>query len=232
MTNSRISAKDLCVSYNGTKIIRQVSFEVAAGNFLSIVGPSGSGKSTILHALARFIPSSGTIDLPESLGVVFQKDGVFPFMTVEENVRFAFKGKNQEVDLLLYSTGLNQLKDRYPASMSGGQIQRLNFARAFATDPAAILCDEPFSALDEISRVQMETWLLDYWEKQKKTIIFVTHSIEEAIFLSDQVLVLCEGKIAKIFPVDFNRPRSQEIIFDPKFVSLRKAIIDEFKCSN
>jgi NitT/TauT family transport system ATP-binding protein len=215
--------------------IRRVSFEVERGGFLSVLGPSGCGKSTLLMMLAGLIPpTSGAIDIDGSpvtgprreTSVVFQIPSLFPWRSVLSNVLFPieiFKGDRRhfrdEALKLLEMTGLSEFKDRLPEQLSGGMAQRVSLCRALIPNPALLLMDEPFSALDALSRDEMNLELQRIWEKFRKTVVFVTHSIREAVFLSDRVIVfsprpaviVCDVRIA------LPRPRTLEVQETPEF---------------
>jgi len=200
--------KNLSVSFRNLNIIKNVNFEVKEGEFVAIVGKSGSGKSTFLKTLAGFIPFSGSIFLPKKISLIFQQYAVFPWLTVSENISFGLENMSnkKQKDILQKHLKLAELEDKkekYPAELSGGQIQRVALARSLAPDPDILLMDEPYGALDEYTRGKMQKWLLDIWTTHKKTVLFVTHNIEEAIFLADRVLVLNNATFQKEFQVLF-----------------------------
>lgn len=227
--NSHISVENLTVNYNGYDAIKGVNFTAAHGEFVAIVGKSGSGKTTFLQALARFVKSSGKILIPGTVGMVFQHYAVFPWMTVSENIGFglgnrSLEEKQQIILEHLALAHLEEKKDSYPTELSGGQVQRVALARCLAHDPEVLLMDEPYGALDSYTRDQMQQWLLGVWSGNKKTVIFVTHNIEEAVFLANRVLVLKDGEFVNEVHVNFPRPRHSEIKFTAEFNSLRKEI--------
>jgi NitT/TauT family transport system ATP-binding protein len=228
---SYISVKELTVKYNGYVALESVSLEAGEGEFIAIVGKSGSGKTTFLNALARFIPFSGEVTLSGKPGYCFQHYAVFPWLTVSENIAFGLQEKNRVdreriIEDHLALTELQDKKEKFPAELSGGQVQRVALARSLAPNPAVLLMDEPYGALDAYTRERMQQWLLDVWAKHRKTVIFVTHNIEEAIFLADRVFVLNHQRFTKEFPVSFPRPRSEEIKFTSEFNQLRKSIFE------
>ena len=228
---AHIQVKGLHVRYDTHAVLCGVDLELARGEFVSIVGKSGCGKSTLLHALAGFIEREGEVAMPADIGVVFQSYAVFPWLTVKGNVGFGLhrldsSERDRLITRALETVGLLAFAKRYPAELSGGQTQRVALARALAPDPEVILMDEPFGALDIYTREKMQTWLLDVWERDHKTVLFVTHHIEEALFLSDRVMVLGRGCMLGTFPVGFPRPRQEELKFTPAFVDLKRRVLD------
>lgn len=227
---SHIVIKNLSIKRGEDFILRNVNLEVAKGEFVVVVGKSGSGKTTFLHTLARLLPFSGEINIPRNIGVVSQEHGVFPWLTVEKNISFGLDKlhpiKRQEIiEEHLALTELKHKRHVYPGELSGGQIQRVAVARSLAPDPEVLLMDEPYSALDAHTRDKMQEWLLDLWHKKQKTVIFVTHNIEEAIFLADRVLIINEQKFISEIPILFSRPRHRDIRFTEEFNGLRKEIL-------
>jgi NitT/TauT family transport system ATP-binding protein len=199
-----------------------VDLRVAAGEFLCIVGPSGCGKSTLLRILAGLDrQTSGTIRVDAAgwaveNAMVFQESGLFPWMTVETNVRFGLDTRgvpaaeaDQRVEAALKLVGLTQFRKHYPHQLSGGMRQRIAIARAIVTDPAMLLMDEPFAALDAQNRVILQTELVRLWEQTGKTVVYVTHSIEEALLMGDRTVVMTAqpGRIKQIIDVPFPHPR-------------------------
>jgi NitT/TauT family transport system ATP-binding protein len=219
-----------------------LSFTVAAGEFVSIVGPSGCGKSTILRILdgldsaseGRISANGADAPVPGSdRGLVFQSDSLLPWRTIAENVAIGLEivgvrrsDARLEVARLLRMVGLTGFADLYPAELSGGMRQRANLARALAVDPQILLMDEPFGSLDAQTRLLMQAELLRIWEANRKTVLFITHSIEEAIFLSDRVLVMSArpGHIVDEFDVAIDRPRGEGVIRSREFTSMAEAI--------
>jgi NitT/TauT family transport system ATP-binding protein len=162
--------------------------------------------------------------------MVFQNYAVFPWLTVRDNIAFGLRGlpvqeREDIVARYLEMVDLTAHAGKYPAQLSGGQTQRVALARAFAPNPKVIFMDEPFGALDTFSRNNMQEWLGQAWQRENKTILFVTHSIEEALFLSDRILLFGDGQICGDLNVDFARPRTAETKFDPEFVDLRKKVL-------
>jgi NitT/TauT family transport system ATP-binding protein len=211
------------VSEQGTVVaIDHVDLKVAPGEFLCIVGPSGCGKSTLLRILAGLDrQSSGSIKVDAAgwavqNAMVFQESGLFPWMDVETNVRFGLDTRgvsraeaDPRVEAALKLVGLARFRKHYPHQLSGGMRQRSAIARAFVTDPGMLLMDEPFAALDAQNRVILQTELVRLWEHTGKTVIYVTHSIEESLLMGDRTVIMTAqpGRIKKIIDVPFPHPR-------------------------
>ncbi|MFZ6750455.1 ABC transporter ATP-binding protein [Undibacterium sp. Ren11W] len=205
--------------------LKDINLEIAQGQFVCLLGPSGCGKSTLLNAIAGFaLPSSGSIIADGKLvnapgperGMVFQEYALFPWMTVEKNIAFGLEIKGmgkaeiaQRVASLLGMLGLADFKNRFPKDLSGGMRQRVAIARVLALDSPIMLMDEPFGALDALTRRNLQDELLRIWAELKKTIIFVTHSIEEAIYLADRIVVMTyrPGTVKRDITVDLPRQR-------------------------
>ena len=230
-TEDGFRARDLSVSLGGRNVLRNVSLDVGHGSILSVVGRSGAGKSTLLYALAGLIGYQGFVERPAKMSFVFQGYALFPWLTVRENIAFAVRGGSREerastVARYLMRTGLVEHASKYPLQLSGGQTQRVAFARALAAQADAVLLDEPFAALDEYTRVDMSAWLLEIWSESRPTIVLVTHNIDEAVFLGDSVVVLSEGRIVHTATPPFGRPRDRSIWRSESFFKLRSEILD------
>ncbi len=226
-------------------VLQDITFEVKSGEFVSIVGPSGCGKSTILNLVSGLLPlSEGNIKVlsdggPRSLGYIFQKDVLFPWRTVLENVCLPLKFRkvdketaSQKATEWIRRVGLQGFEYYYPAQLSGGMRKRVALAMVFIYEPATILMDEPFGALDIQTRNVMENELLQLWEENKKTVVFVTHDLEEAISLSDRVLVMKRGpgRIKSTYEIDLPRPRNVvDIRFHRHFLDLHQRIWNDLK---
>ncbi len=229
---------------NPVVALEDISLEIPAGEFLAIVGPSGCGKSTLLRIVSGLLePTVGTVSVrgktPEQarrdveFGVVFQNPVLFPWLRALANVLLPEKilgernpthGPHTEklARLLLKDVGLAGFEGHYPAQMSGGMQSRVAIARALIYQASTLLMDEPFGALDEFTRDRLNLQLLDVWDKAQATVLFVTHSIQEAIFLADRVVVLSPrpGRIERVATVPFGRPRPLELRYKPAFGSL------------
>src|SRR5499427_2026684 len=213
---------------------------IAPGEFVCVVGPSGCGKSTLLRILAGLErASSGTIDVdaagwPVENAMVFQESGLFPWMNVETNVGFGLMTRGVpkaeaagRVEAALRLVGLTKFRRHYPHQLSGGMRQRSAIARAFVTDPAMLLMDEPFAALDAQNRVILQAELVRIWEQTGKTVIYVTHSIDEALLLGDRTVIMTAqpGRIKEIIDVPFPHPRDvMELSAAPEFGALKLEI--------
>ena len=214
-----------------------INLTVAPGEFVSLLGPSGCGKSTLLNAIAGFsLPSSGDILVDgrpvtgpgPDRGMVFQEYALFPWMTVQQNIAFGMEIQQaapaairDQVESLLKILSLQEFRDRFPKDLSGGMRQRVAIARVLAIDSPILLMDEPFGALDALTRRSLQDELIRIWAQFKKTIIFVTHGIEESIYLSDRVVVLTyrPGTVKQIVPIDLPRPRDTS---SPDFNALKR----------
>jgi NitT/TauT family transport system ATP-binding protein len=215
--------------------IEQISLDVPRGSFISLVGPSGCGKSTLLKMMGRLLPpSAGVIryrDIPQGevrprLGVVFQESLLLPWRNILDNIMLPIdvmgldrKAGADRARELMKMVGLAGFEKKYPFELSGGMQQRAAIARALASDPELLLMDEPFGALDALTREQMAGELQTIWSRTKKTVVFVTHSISEAVYLSDRVVVL-SGRPSRIMDdiiIDLPRPRSLDMMSDPEF---------------
>lgn len=240
----KLSAEQINMTFardgNSTQVLRAVNLQVAAGEFLCILGPSGCGKSTLLNTFAGFLaPTSGSVKIdgevvtgPDPRRIfVFQERGVFPWLTVEGNIGFGLsKLTRAERDLRIAHyvklVGLEGFEKAYPSELSGGMKQRLEVARALAVNPDVLLLDEPFGALDSITRLTMRRELLRIWEAERNTIIFVTHDIEEAVQLADRVAVMSDrpATIQRIVEIDIPHPRD---ISSPRYLELRNGIFNQ-----
>jgi NitT/TauT family transport system ATP-binding protein len=224
-----------------THALRDVTFDVRPHEFVSIIGPSGCGKSTVLKILGGLVsPSAGRVEVSgrpvtgpgPDRATVFQFPGLMPWRTVRDNVTLAleFAGvdkreRRRRADAYIQLVGLADFADHHPRELSGGMQQRVGLARALAVEPNVLLMDEPFGALDAITRTQMQDELLRIWEQTRKTVIFITHAIEEAILLSDRVIVMGQGTIAHEVVVDLPRPRSRhDLLSDRRSLDLMREL--------
>jgi NitT/TauT family transport system ATP-binding protein len=224
----------------GTVALRDIDLEIEQGEFISLIGPSGCGKSTLLRIIGDLIePTAGTATVngkparqarrDHDYGIVFQDAVLYDWRTVSKNVALPLELANWErdrrakrVEEMLDLVELRGFGDHYPWQLSGGMQQRVSIARALSFDPSLLLMDEPFGALDEMTRERLNAELLRIWQASGSTVVFVTHSIAEAVFLSTRVVVMSPrpGRISKVIPVDLPQPRTQATREDPRFFEL------------
>jgi NitT/TauT family transport system ATP-binding protein len=227
--------------------IDRIDLDVATNEFVSIVGTSGCGKSTLLNMVGGLTePTFGDIRIDgrpvigpgRDRGFVFQGYSLFEWLTVEGNIRFALEksrlSKAEKTELVrefVQSVGLAGFEDAFPRQLSGGMRQRVAIARALVYKPSLLLMDEPFGALDAQTRGMMQELLLRVWEEHKVTVLFVTHDVEEAIFLADRVVVLASrpGNLKRIVPVPLERPRRYDIVTTPEFSELKRGILADIR---
>ena len=232
-------------SYPGEDLtlIENLDFSVRRGEFVSLIGPSGCGKSTIFRLLNRLNePVSGRIEIfsqNNRCGYMPQQDLLLPWRTVAENVRLPLelqgglgeREMNDRAEEALREVGLAGWGDKLPRELSGGMRQRASFARTLMTGADLLLLDEPFSALDYLTRLSMREWLLDQWEKEQKTVLFITHDVEEAIFLSTRILAVEQSPIRSLreYRVPLGRPRTEASLAAPEALALKEELIRLFR---
>ena len=244
MTHSTpiLTIRDLTAVFSnengGLRALENISFDVHAQEFVCVLGPSGSGKTTLLRILAGLIaPTSGSFKFGHgeqpSIGMVFQQSNLMPWRTVFENIKLPLEVKQMDdasarakVQELIELVELQGFEESLPRDLSGGMAQRVAIARALIHDPDLLLLDEPFASLDAMTRERMWTELSRIWQMRKKTVIMVTHSINESLFLADRVLVLTQrpGKIKMDMKVDLPRPRKDDIRYTPHFGKLARKL--------
>ncbi|GAA2909561.1 NitT/TauT family transport system ATP-binding protein [Microbacterium keratanolyticum] len=219
-----------------------VSLDVADNEFITVVGPSGCGKSTLMNILAGLdSPTSGEALVDGKAvrgpgpdrGVIFQQYALFPWLTVRKNVEFGLKTaglgakeRRAKAEHFIEMVGLSDFADALPKMLSGGMKQRCAIARAYAVDPSILLMDEPFGALDALTRVKLQEQLLDTWSREKRTVMFITHDVDEAVFLANRVVVMAArpGRIYDVIDVDLPYPRTEEMRLSPEFTELRNRV--------
>jgi len=224
--------------------VQGLDCQIEAGQFVCILGPSGCGKSTLLGALAGHLqPSTGTLHVDAApvvgpspqRGMVFQQHTLFPWRSVRDNVAFGLKmrglGKlerHRAADEILALVGLEGFAGHWPDQLSGGMQQRVEIARVLVNRPRLLLMDEPFGALDALTRLNMQELLLDIWTRIRTTVVFVTHDIDEALFLADRLLVMSPrpGRIIEDLRLDFPRPRTTELVTRPEFARLKRHCLE------
>jgi len=232
----KLEVRGVSKSFGSLEVLRNISIDVADHEFLAIVGPSGCGKTTLLRTIAGIeTPDAGAIRVDgkpvtkpgADRGFVFQQDCLFPWRTVWQNTIFGLEINGRvspettaRTRELLQLVGLNGFENYYPTQLSGGMRQRVNLARALAINPEVLIMDEPFSALDAQTREVMQLELTRIWQQGRKTVLFITHQIDEAVFLADRVVVLGRrpGRIKEVVPIDLPRPRALSVKRDPRFV--------------
>jgi NitT/TauT family transport system ATP-binding protein len=246
MSTPVISVQDATKIYQTdrgrTVSLDNVSIDVAKGEFITLVGPSGCGKSTMLNLIAGLLdPTSGSVlvnGTPVSgpgpdRGVIFQQYALFPWLTARENVEFGLRlqgvGKKERAERAqhyLDMVGLQDFGGALPKELSGGMKQRCAIARAYAVHPSLLLMDEPFGALDALTRVQMQDDLLHAWEQEKRTVVFITHDVDEAVYLANRVVVMSPrpGRISQIIDVPLPYPRTEEMRLSPEFLEIRARV--------
>jgi len=249
MANSPIAGPKLRVQHLGvvyerdgksTPVLEDLNLDVSEGEFICVVGPSGCGKSTMLNAMGGFLaPTSGSVNIdgevvtgPDRRRIlVFQERGVFPWLTVEGNIGFGLSKlsrteRQERIAHYVQLVRLQGFENTYPSDLSGGMKQRLQVARALAVNPDILFLDEPFGALDSITRVIMRGELLRIWQTEKRTVIFVTHDIDEAVQLADRVVVLSSrpARIQDILTIDIAHPRN---ISSPRYLAIRDELLKQ-----
>ena len=246
MTRPRISFQSVSSVFdlNGEPFtaVDEVRLDIADNEFVTVVGPSGCGKSTLLNMAAGLLqPTHGQVLVggdpvtgpgPER-GMIFQQYALFPWLTVRKNVEFGLQlqkvppaERRRRVDEMLELVGLSAFADALPKNLSGGMKQRCAIARAYAVNPTILLMDEPFGALDALTRVRMQDQLLDTWSQQKRTVMFVTHDVDEAVYLANRVIVMAArpGRIHSVIDVDLPYPRTEELRLSAPFAKLRNRV--------
>ncbi|MFT5630934.1 MAG: NitT/TauT family transport system ATP-binding protein [Gammaproteobacteria bacterium] len=222
------------------RAVEATTITIEPGEFVCILGPSGCGKSTLMNAVAGYVnPTEGEVRIDGKIitkpgqdrGMVFQQYSLMPWKTVYENVAFGPKMAGHSrteagsiANTFLNMVGLKKFGNRYPAELSGGMQQRVGIARALANYPSVLLMDEPFGALDAQTRLMMQENLLSIWKKFGTTVLFVTHDVDEAVFLADRVLVMsaAPGRIIRDLKIDLPRPRDPEMVVDPVYIAAKK----------
>lgn len=240
----KVQVKNLTKCFGDLKVLDNVSFDIKNGEFVCIVGPTGCGKTTFLNLLTKLIePTSGEILIDgepanpakHNLAFVFQEPSAFPWLTAEENIRFGLdikkvdeQYKKNQVDKIINLLGLQKFRNSYPHEMSVSMEQRVVIGRAFAMNPDLLLMDEPYGQMDIKVRYYLEDEVIKLWKEIGSTVLFITHNLEEAVYLAERVIVLSQkpSKVKAEFKIDLPRPRN---FADPKFIEIRKEITDMIK---
>lgn len=233
---NKILLKNISKSFDNMEILRNINIEVNEGELISILGPSGSGKSTIFNILTNIINSdNGEVNINGHISYMYQRDTMVPWKKVIDNIGIPliFKGKGkkearEEVKEHVEEFGLSGFEYKYPSQLSGGMKQRANFLKTYLTSKDIMLLDEPFGALDSITRRKMQNWLLNLTKKMNTTILFITHDIEEAIFLSDKIYVISEkpAVIKGEIKVNLPKDRNEKIVTSEEFINIKKEILN------
>jgi putative hydroxymethylpyrimidine transport system ATP-binding protein len=247
MSEPVLQFEALSFTYTGESLLNGLDFAIYEGEFVSIIGPSGSGKSTLFRLITGLEePNNGSVHLNGKVeknrlgkvGYMPQQDLLMPWRTIIDNAALPLelKGVNKEkayeqVTDLLEEFGLKGVEKSYPDDLSGGMKQRVSFLRSVLSGSNLLLLDEPFSALDAITRLSMQEWLIEQWKKWRKTIVFITHDVDEALFLSDRIFVLREKPISKLYEVKvpLDRPRSVRDLSNPSVVELKEDLINQLR---
>ncbi|MEM7522198.1 MAG: ABC transporter ATP-binding protein [Pseudomonadota bacterium] len=249
-----IEIKDVSITFgkgaDAHKAVEETTVTITPGEFVCILGPSGCGKSTLMNSVAGYVaPTTGEVRVDGEIiekpgpdrGMVFQQYSLLPWKTVYENVAFGPKlaGKNRVeagsiANSFLNMVGLKKFGSRYPSELSGGMQQRVGIARALANYPSVLLMDEPFGALDAQTRLMMQENLLTIWKRFGTTVLFVTHDVDEAVFLSDRILVMsaAPGKIINDLRVDLPRPRDPEMATHPAYLEAKQACLKSIRAES
>lgn len=240
----KVVVKNLCKSFGQLSVLEDCNFHVNEGEFISVVGPTGCGKTTFLNLLSNLIePTSGEILIDgeraspykHNLSFIFQEPSAFPWLTVKQNLEFGLKSKNpskeyisNQVDHVIKLLGLEKYSDYYPNQLSASAQQKIVIGRAFAMNPDLLLMDEPYGQMDVKTRFYLEDEVIRIWDEFKRTVLFITHNIEEAIYLAERVLVLSNKptKVKEEILIDLPRPRD---ISNPEFVAIRDYITEQIK---
>ena len=243
MTDSKLTIDSVEVRFDGTLALSETSLEVKDGEFITLVGPSGCGKTTLMNVIAGLQrPTSGRVmmngeniaDRPGHVGYMFQKDLLIPWRTVTGNIVLgaALTGRATKSDRaaarrLAARYGLGDFVDHYPHALSGGMRQRVALMRTLAFHKDVLLLDEPFGALDAQTRLEMQQWLLDVWADSGRTVLFITHDVDEAVFLADRVVVMSArpGRIQAVHEVTVPRPRTVDTLMTPAFMELKSQVL-------
>jgi len=241
-TKLRVENLNMVFAHDGksTPVLENINLEVSTGEFVCVVGPSGCGKSTLLNLMGGFLsPTSGAVRIdgevvhgPDPRRIfVFQERGVFPWLTVAGNIAFGLfklapEESRERIAHYIKMVGLQEFEEAYPSELSGGMKQRVEVARALAVNPDTLYLDEPFGALDSITRHVMRAELLRIWQTERKTVVFVTHDIDEAVQLADRVVVMSArpAMIQEIVDIDISHPRD---ISSPRYLQLRDGILQQ-----
>jgi sulfonate transport system ATP-binding protein len=229
VSGADVTLRSVSKAFGRRRVLDRLDLSVAAGQFIAVIGQSGAGKSTLLRLVAGLeTPDSGAIELHAAgrtpdVRIMFQEDRLLPWRTVLRNVLLGVRSVERDARAILRAIGLKGREDDFPIALSGGQRQRVALARALIHEPDLLLLDEPFGALDAITRAAMQLLLAQLLATKPRTVLLVTHDVEEALLLSDRVLLISEGRIARDLALDTERPRHRG---DPKLAALKEELLD------
>jgi sulfonate transport system ATP-binding protein len=227
LTATAASVRGLTRAFGDRKVLDDLDMEIAGGEFVAMIGRSGTGKSTLLRVLAGLDREvTGEVQVEGPVAVAFQEPRVVPWKKVLANVTLGLRASDPRVvgEKALSEVGLDGKADAWPLTLSGGEAQRVSLARALVREPRLLLLDEPFSALDALTRMTMHRLVLDLWQRHRPAVLLVTHDVDEALALADRVLVLGDGKIIHSARISLDRPRHRD---DPELVALRLRLLSE-----
>ncbi|MEU0562356.1 ABC transporter ATP-binding protein [Dactylosporangium sp. NPDC006015] len=244
--NAKISFRGVSCRFDvagtGFQALDRVDLDIGDREFVTVVGPSGCGKSTLLNIAAGLVePTAGQVLVDErpvagpgpDRGVIFQQYALFPWLTVRQNVEFGLRlakvgraERRRRAEYFIGLVGLGEFADALPKTLSGGMRQRCAVARAYAVNPSILLMDEPFGALDALTRVQLQDQLLRTWRAEQRTVMFITHDVDEAVYLAGRVVVMAArpGRVHQTIDVDLPTPRTEEVRLSPQFAAIRNRV--------
>ncbi|UGT41607.1 ABC transporter ATP-binding protein [Nocardia yamanashiensis] len=219
--------RELTKDFGDRRVLHGIDLDIRDGEFVALLGRSGSGKSTLLRALAGLDgETGGELSVAGEVAVAFQEPRLVPWKRVRDNITLGLRHENPKDAgrAALAEVGLSERADAWPLTLSGGEAQRASLARALVREPDLLLLDEPFSALDALTRITIHALVLELWDKHRPGVLLVTHDVDEALLLADRALVLADGRIARELPIELPRPRRRE---DPEFLALRTTLLTE-----
>jgi len=225
MNDQTVNVCGLTRRFGNTLALDHVDLAIESGEFVALLGRSGSGKSTLLRTLAGLdAPTAGSVQVPNERMVVFQEPRLLPWKTAAQNVALGLKGSDakEQARAALVEVGLEHRLDAYPGTLSGGEAQRTALARALVRDPKLLLLDEPFAALDALTRMRMHVLIESLWKRHRLSVLLITHDVDEAILLADRALVIDRGRLVASIAIDLPRPRD---LSQPGFFALRKQLL-------
>jgi sulfonate transport system ATP-binding protein len=222
-TDNSVTVRGLRRAYGDRTVLRDLDLDVADGEFVALLGQTGCGKTTLLRVLAGLDPATaGTVEAPGRSAVVFQEPRLLPWKRVLDNVTLGLSGARDHARDALREVGLDGHADAWPLTLSGGEAQRVALARALVREPRLLLLDEPFAALDALTRIKMHALVGALWRAHRPAVLLVTHDVDEALLLADRVIVMADGRIAHHEPIDAGHPRERT---DPWFEQLRADLL-------